>query len=131
MSPFDRTRTFSKLVMRSAGRTPALSAGLAGRTEVTRRPPEAGESLASCLVRELREELNVWAVVGREVLRTSHDYPDRRVELHFFECQIDGLPVPQQGQEMRWVPRRELATLDFPLADAELITWLTGQKAGP
>jgi 8-oxo-dGTP diphosphatase len=92
---------------------------------------EAGESLRSCLVRELREELDVGAVVGREVLTTSHDYPDRRVELHFFECQIDGLPVPQQGQEMRWVTRPELAALDFPPADAELIAWLTRQKAAP
>ena len=92
---------------------------------------EAGESLASCLVRELREELDVGAVVGREVLRTFHEYPDRRVELHFFECQIEGLPVPQQGQEMRWVPRPELAALDFPAADAELIAWLTRQKAAP
>ena len=92
---------------------------------------EAGESLVSCLVRELREELDVGAVVGREVLTTSHDYPDRRVELHFFECQIDSVPMPQQGQEMRWVPRPELAALDFPPADAELIAWLTRQKAAP
>ena len=86
---------------------------------------EAGESLVSCLVRELREELDVGAAVGREVLTTSHDYPDRRVELHFFECQIDSVPVPQQGQEMRWVPRPALSALDFPPADAELIAWLT------
>jgi len=92
---------------------------------------EAGESLPSCLVRELREELDVGAVVGREVLTTAHDYPDRRVELHFFECRIDGVPMPQQGQQMRWVPRRELAALDFPPADAELIDRLTQRTAAP
>jgi hypothetical protein len=28
------------------------------------------------------------------------------------------------GQEMRWATRSELGTLEFPAADAELITWL-------
>ena len=92
---------------------------------------EAGESLASCLARELREELDVGAVVGREVFTTTHDYPDRRVELHFFDCALDGLPVPQQGQEMRWVPRGELAALEFPPADSALIDRLTRQRAAP
>ena len=30
-------------------------------------------------------------------------------------------PSPQLGQQMRWVPRAELATLEFPEADADLI----------
>jgi len=39
---------------------------------------EAGETIADCLTRELREELAADAVVGAEVFTTSHDYPDRR-----------------------------------------------------
>jgi len=34
-------------------------------------------------------------------------------------------PVPLLGQEMRWVPREELRSLDFPPADAELIERLS------
>jgi hypothetical protein len=34
-------------------------------------------------------------------------------------------PRPLLGQEMRWVPRCELATLGFPAADEELIRRLT------
>ena len=30
------------------------------------------------------------------------------------------------GQQMRWVPRAELAALPFPEADAELIALLVG-----
>jgi hypothetical protein len=51
----------------------------------------------------------------------THAYPERVVELHFFECELVGEPRPMIGQEMRWVPRDELAALEFPLADAELI----------
>ena len=82
---------------------------------------DAGESLAACLARELREELDVEARVGVEVFTTSHTYPERRVELHFFQCELQGEPRPLIGQEMRWVPRAELAALEFPPADAELI----------
>jgi 8-oxo-dGTP diphosphatase len=58
-------------------------------------------------------------------MSTSHDYGDRRVELHFFRCRLHGEPRPQLGQEMRWVARRDLAALQFPPADTELIALLT------
>ena len=82
---------------------------------------DAGESLVACLERELREELDVSARILDEVFATTHAYPDRRVELHFFRCELLGEPRPQLGQEMRWVRRDELAALQFPPADAELI----------
>jgi mutator protein MutT len=82
---------------------------------------EAGEELEACLSRELREELAVSARVGAEIFTTTHDYADRRVELHFLRCEVGGEPSPQVGQEMRWVRRAELTRLEFPPADAELI----------
>ena len=107
-----------------------------GRYLVTRRQPGAhlagvwefpggkcdgGEPLTSCMVRELNEELGINAAVGSEIFTITHDYPDRRIELHFFECRTSDAPSPLLGQEMRWVTRRELEELDFPPADAELI----------
>jgi mutator protein MutT len=85
---------------------------------------ETGETLAACMARELREELAIDARVGREIFTTTHDYPDRRIELHFLLCEIFGTPDPQQQQEMRWVARADLLTLQFPPADAELIAHL-------
>jgi 8-oxo-dGTP diphosphatase len=87
---------------------------------------EPGETHATCLVREIREELGVEADVGGEVLATTHAYPDRQVELHFLRCDVGGTPAPQLGQEMRWVAREELASLSFPPADTELIRMLSG-----
>jgi mutator protein MutT len=97
---------------------------LAGYWEFPGGKCEAGESHVDGLVRELREELGVDVVVGVEVLTTAHDYPDRRVELHFLRCDLAGTPTPLLGQDMRWVPREELASLAFPPADAELIQML-------
>jgi 8-oxo-dGTP diphosphatase len=86
---------------------------------------DANETLPHCLRRELREELDVDATVGEEILTVTHEYPDRAVELHFMRCEIAGEPKPQLGQEMRWVPREALSTLEFPPADAKLIRTLS------
>jgi 8-oxo-dGTP diphosphatase len=117
----------------------------AGALLVTRRPQgvhlegfwefpggkrEPGETLAACLVREIREELGVDARVGDEIFTTTHTYPERRVELHFLHCDLGSEPQPQLGQDMRWVPRHELGGLEFPRADAELIQLLMGGARG-
>jgi len=83
-----------------------------------------GESVAACVRRELQEELGTDAVAGRELLAVAHEYPERRIELHFLACELTHEPVPLLGQEMRWVAREELRSLQFPPADDELIALL-------
>ena len=85
---------------------------------------EPDETLEACLVRELYEELAVDAVIGGKLLVTSHSYPERQVELHFFDVTLLGEPVPQLGQDMRWIEREELSGLELPPADYELVAVL-------
>ena len=101
---------------------------LAGQWEFPGGKCDPGEALASCMAREIREELDVDVQVGRELLSTTHEYPERRVELHFLYCDLLGEPTPQLGQDMRWVSREELRTLEFPPADAELIRMLADER---
>jgi mutator protein MutT len=111
---------------------------------VTRRPPgvhlagmwefpggkcDGGESLEACLTREIREELGCEIDVGGELFATAHAYAERLVELHFFACTLHGQPTPVLGQEVRWVARTALSTLEFPPADDELIALLSGRTA--
>jgi 8-oxo-dGTP diphosphatase len=113
-----------------------------GRFLVTRRPDgshlegywefpggkcEPGEAHADCLAREMREELGVDIAMGDRVLEVTHSYDDRIVELHFYRCRLQGEPVPQLGQQLRWVTREELGSLPFPPADVELVALLTGE----
>ena len=82
---------------------------------------EPGESHEACLARELIEELGVRSTVGREIAEVEHAYPDRTVRLHFRSCEIAGEPEARLGQEIRWVAREALGSLEFPAADRELI----------
>lgn len=86
---------------------------------------EAHETLEACLQREIREELAADVIVGARILQCTHEYPERIVELHFFDCQLMGEPSPVLGQEMRWVRRADLRSLQFPPADDELIALLS------
>ena len=83
------------------------------------------ESHDAALRRELQEELDVQIVVNDLLLETSHQYPERVVQLFFYRCDLLGTPRPMIGQEMAWVERSELPSLSFPPADDELIQRLT------
>ena len=86
---------------------------------------EPGETPEACLIREIREELAAGVEIGERILVTRHEYTERTVELHFFRASLVGEPVPQLGQQMRWVGRAELSALELPPADADLIRLLT------
>ena len=88
---------------------------------------EAGESPAHALSRELHEELGITVRGASPWLVQEFVYPHAHVELHFFRADVAGDPIPQLGQQMRWVPRAELATLEFPEADADLIRLLVAR----
>lgn len=85
---------------------------------------EPGESIHDCLIREIVEELAVTVVPRETMLVTTHVYPEKTVELHFVACDLDGEPAPQQGQQMQWIARADIDTLEFPAADAALIAQL-------
>lgn len=97
---------------------------LAGHWEFPGGKVDDGESHDAALRREIVEELDTDVVVHELVLETTHAYPDRAISLFFYRCDLAGVPKPMFGQQMEWVPRRELSSLRFPPADDELIRML-------
>lgn len=82
----------------------------------------AGESLAVCLARELWEELEVRARVVRFLKRIDYAYPEKRVSLYFYECElVEGSPQPRRSVELRWVRPFELKQYSFPPADEPIL----------
>ena len=101
---------------------------LAGHWEFPGGKVQGGETLAECLAREIREELDAEVDVGELILATVHDYPDRSIELRFFRCTLLGEPRAVLGQEMRWVARADLGSVPLPPADAELVRLLIERR---
>jgi 8-oxo-dGTP diphosphatase len=94
---------------------------LAGYWEFPGGKVHEGETHEQALQREIVEELNTGIAGLQKVLHTSHAYPERTVELHFYRGNLTGAPEPMLGQELRWITRGEFASLEFPAADAALI----------
>ena len=83
---------------------------------------QAGEGLPAALRRELHEELGIEAVVGEEVFRLRHRYPDRFVEVVFFDVpHYDGAPENRVFERIEWVARSGLPAYPFLEADRELV----------
>ncbi|MCX6544872.1 MAG: (deoxy)nucleoside triphosphate pyrophosphohydrolase [Acidobacteria bacterium] len=101
---------------------------LAGHWEFPGGKRQPGETLEACLIREIKEELDAEIDVGVEILATTHEYPERVVELRFFRCELKSDPRPVLGQALRWVPRADLCSFPLPPADNELVRRLIARE---
>jgi mutator protein MutT len=99
---------------------------LAGTWEFPGGKCDLDESHEECLARELLEELAVSATIGDEIFAVEHAYPERTVRLHFRRVTLLSEPSPQLGQEMRWIARADLRSIELPEADQGLVRLLTG-----
>ncbi len=101
---------------------------MAGRWEFPGGKVASGESEEAALARELEEELGIAVVEASPMMRLTHRYPDREVELSMWIVgRYRGKPRPLDGQRLKWVERTELAGEDILEADrpfvAALVQW--------
>jgi 8-oxo-dGTP diphosphatase len=91
---------------------------------------EDGEQPRDALRRELEEELGIEAVIGDEVARIIHEYPNGgSVELRFFAVQSYRAEIENRiFREIRWTERSDLPKLDFLEADQKLVRDLAAGK---
>ena len=83
---------------------------------------EPGESPEAALARELREELDIEARVGRVRDAVYHRYDDRDVLVLFYECQIaSGEPRALDCAAIAWATPEELRGYDFAGADRAFV----------
>ena len=101
---------------------------LAGYWEFPGGKVHDGESNGEALTREIAEELCCGISHPRKIFETAHVYPERTVELHFYRCELIGMPRPMLGQELRWITHDEFGSMEFPPADAELIAGLIHER---
>jgi len=95
---------------------------------------EEGENLKECLKREINEELGIKVRVDEPFLTVDHEYPDKRISLHVFNCTwLKGAPIPLQHQETRWITLTDLSKFTFPPPDVKVIEALAkrGKRPAP
>jgi 8-oxo-dGTP diphosphatase len=103
-------------------------AHLAGHWEFPGGKLESGESPEECLVRELEEECGVTVAPGRILEVVFHRYEEKAVLLLFYDCAlVEGEPRPLDCDEVLWVARDELTSLDWAPADIDFVARLAGR----
>jgi mutator protein MutT len=83
---------------------------------------EPTETFEQCLHRELKEELGIEVQVLESIETVTHQYPEKTVLLQFFHCVwMRHEPQSLGCPDFRWIVRDQLASFQFPPADARLL----------
>jgi len=91
---------------------------------------EEGEQPRAALRRELDEELGIQAMIGDELARIQHEYPNGgMVELRFYIVrEYQGELENRIFKDMQWSAPKDLPTFDFLEADLTLVKDLAAGK---
>jgi 8-oxo-dGTP diphosphatase len=103
---------------------------MAGRWEFPGGKVDPPESERGALERELREELGIEVESAQPLMRLSHAYEDRDVELSLWVIAgYRGTPRPLDRQRLKWVAPARLADEDILEADRPFVAALQARAA--
>ena len=85
---------------------------------------EPNESVEHCLIREIREELNVEIEIVKELPANKHSYSSITIQLNPFICKIvRGKVILSEHMEFKWLSADELLDLDWAEADIPILKY--------
>ncbi|WP_373232979.1 8-oxo-dGTP diphosphatase MutT [Cohnella sp.] len=86
---------------------------------------EPGESPEACLIRELKEEMNIVIEPYERFGVNEHDYGTVQIRLIAYKARyVRGDIRLVDHEECRWVEKGELAKFEWAPADVPFIEWL-------
>lgn len=100
---------------------------MAGLWEFPGGKVEPGETPEETLLRELDEELGITteATCLAPLTFASHAYETFHLLMPLYVCrQYKGIPMPREGQTLKWVRAADLRSWPMPPADEPLIPFL-------
>jgi len=100
---------------------------LAGLWEFPGGKVEPGESPEACLIRELREELDIEVAQAclAPFVFASHAYDSFHLLMPLFLCRRwNGVVRPLEHEAITWVKPSQMSDYPMPPADGPLVAWL-------
>ncbi|WP_223546824.1 8-oxo-dGTP diphosphatase MutT [Priestia aryabhattai] len=95
---------------------------LAGKWEFPGGKLETGETPEECLVREIREELQVEVEIGSFYDDNVYGFKDQAIHLLFYWAEtMNGEVTPVVHDDVKWITIKELARFDFAPADIPIV----------
>lgn len=83
---------------------------------------ESSESAEVALRRELKEEVGIDILNPQPAFQFEHSYPNQTI---FFDCwwvrDFHGEPHGCEGQQVQWIPKRDLTQFAFPQGNATMV----------
>jgi 8-oxo-dGTP diphosphatase len=89
---------------------------------------EANETPEACLIREIKEELNIDIEIIEGLSSSDHQYPDKSIRLIPFICKQTGGEIElKEHAEYKWLDRTNLLDLDWAEADVGVVKQFMGE----
>ncbi|TDR19577.1 (deoxy)nucleoside triphosphate pyrophosphohydrolase [Marinicella litoralis] len=86
---------------------------------------EAPESLLEALERESLEEINYQPINPTLLIKLTHSYPNKTVQLHVYHCLAHNPQVhANEKQAMIWHHKSKLSSVKLPAANLKIINLL-------
>ncbi len=107
----------------------SLDDALGGLWEFPGGKRESNETLASALVREIKEELDISIRVKDLYARLESDGNHKKITLFILNCDyLDGTPQAVECADWKWITRSQLAQFEFTPLDQRLIPEIANFK---
>lgn len=92
---------------------------------------EQNETMENCLLREIREELDVDVVIREKLMTIKHSYTQFRVTLHVYSCRLPAGRIKASScEQWKWAPTSELGNFAFPAANVKIVDYLVKKGKG-
>ena len=103
---------------------------LGGMWEFPGGKQEQGETIETCIARELNEEVGIAVTVGDELITVDHAHSHKKLRFVVHLCDwVSGEPQPLASQQVRWVRPDDLKNYAFPAANTKIVAALLGRLA--
>lgn len=83
---------------------------------------EAGETAEACLIREIKEELDINVEIVEKLRSNDHNYGDKVIRLIPFTCTwLSGEIHLKEHADYKWLDPKDLLDLDWAEADVGVV----------